>query len=99
VCDYIALINCNIVLLFLKIAKKMEIITQYFECFSKMMNGFMKAWKYINEHKLKNSDRFYEIYENQYLNTYFADNGMPEGSLKEIDKEISEKVLLQYNKL
>jgi methylase of polypeptide subunit release factors len=32
-----------------------------------------------------------EIYENQYLNTYFADSGMPKGSLEEIDKEILEK--------
>jgi hypothetical protein len=77
----------------------MEIITQYFKYFSKMVNGFIKAWKYINEHKLKNSDRFYEIYENQYLNTYYADNAMPKGTLEEIDKKILEKVLLRYNKL
>jgi hypothetical protein len=63
------------------------------------VNGFMKAWEYINEHKLKNSDHFYKIYENQYLNTYFADNVMPKGSLEEIDKKILEVVLLQYNKL
>ena len=63
------------------------------------VNGFMKAWEYISENKIKNSDRFYSIYENKHLNTYFADDGMPEGTMEEIDKGILEKVLLEYNKL
>lgn len=63
------------------------------------VNGRMKAWEYVSEHKLEDTERFSEIYENIHLDTYFADNGMPNGTLEEIDKEILEKALLRYNKL
>ncbi len=61
--------------------------------------AYIKAWEYITEHKVVDRNRFSEIYENLHLNTYFADNGMPNGTLEEIDKEILEKALLKYNKL
>ena len=63
------------------------------------VSSFMKAWEYVSEHKIKDSDRFHYIYEHEYLNTYFANNGMPKGTLEEIDKAILKKVLLEYNKL
>ena len=59
----------------------------------------MKSWEYISEHGVKNSDSFYSIYDNIYLNTYFADDGFPDGTIAEIDKSILGKVLLQYNEL
>lgn len=57
------------------------------------VNGYMKAWKYANENKLANSKKFIETYTNIHLNTYFADQGMPEGSIEEVDKAILNKAL------
>jgi hypothetical protein len=62
------------------------------------VNAYMKAWEYVTNNKLDVTERFYEIYENIHLNTYYADDGMPDGTTKEIDKEILEKVLIKYKK-
>lgn len=63
-----------------------------------MKKGKKNAHK-EDENKLKKSDLFYKIYENEYLNTYFLDNDFPKASLVEIDKKILVKVILQYNEL
>ena len=37
--------------------------------------GFMKGWEYANLNGLANKDQFIRIYQNIYLNTYYADSG------------------------
>lgn len=57
------------------------------------VNAFMNAWVYAKEHRLVHFERFADIYENIHLNTYFADEGRPNKSEVEIDKDILERAL------
>lgn len=62
------------------------------------VNVYMTVWEYNEEHKLKDFKRFADIYENIHFDTYYTNEGSPEGIKEEIDKEILEKALKQYNK-
>lgn len=62
------------------------------------VNAYMKAWEFANENQLNDFKRFAEIYENIHLNTYFADEGLPEESKEKIDNIILEKTLEKFNK-
>ena len=59
---------------------------------------YMTAWEYNEEYKLKDFKHFAAIYENIHFNTYYADEGSPNGSKVQIDLEILEKTLKQYNR-
>lgn len=62
------------------------------------VNVYMTAWEYKEEHKLIDFQRFATIYENIHFNTYYNDEGRPEGSKQQIDMEILEKALIKFNK-
>jgi hypothetical protein len=62
------------------------------------VNVYMTAWVYKEEHKMIDFQRFATIYENIHFNTYYNDEGRPEGSKQQIDMEILEKVLIKFNK-
>jgi hypothetical protein len=63
------------------------------------VNAYMGGWEYAFENKIENPSKFIEIYENIYLNTYNADDGMPNMSIEEINKKIVEKSLEKYLKI
>lgn len=62
------------------------------------VNAYMNAWVYGKENRLKGFEEFSEIYENIHLNTYFADEGRPDGSRDEIDRMILKKALGKFLK-
>lgn len=62
------------------------------------VNAYMKAWEYNEVHELKDFKRFAVIYQNIHLNTYYADEGMPDGSIEDIDKGILLEALEQFNR-
>lgn len=61
------------------------------------VNVYMTVWEYNEEHKLKDFKRFAAIYKNIHFDTYYPNEGSPEGSKEEIDNKILEKALKQYN--
>lgn len=63
------------------------------------VDAYMTAWEYNEKHQLKNFKRFADIYETIYFNSYYPNEEGPIGTKEEIDVEILEKVLKQYNKL
>lgn len=60
------------------------------------VKAYMKAWNYARENRLEDFKRFADIYENIHLNTYYADEGRPNKSELEIDKEILERALEKF---
>jgi hypothetical protein len=64
-----------------------------------MVNAYMSGWEYTVENKIENPNKFIEIYENIYLNTYNADDGLQNMSIEEINKIIVEKSLEKYFKI
>jgi hypothetical protein len=62
------------------------------------VNVYMSAWEYKEENKLMDFQRFATIYENQYFNTYYTNEGNPKGEKEKIDKEILGETLKRYNK-
>lgn len=63
------------------------------------VNAYMKGWEYAVENKIKNLNKFIEIYESIYLSTYFGDGGKPNMSIEAINKMITEKSMDKYVKL
>jgi hypothetical protein len=62
------------------------------------VNVYMTVWEYNEEHKLKDFKSFAAIYEKIHFDTYYTYEISPEGIKEEIDLEILEKALKQYNK-
>lgn len=62
------------------------------------VNAYMNGWEYAIENKIEFPIKFIEIYENFYLNTYYADKGMPNMSREDINKMIIEKSMEKYVK-
>ena len=62
------------------------------------VNVYMTAWEYKEEHKLIDFQRFATIFENIHFNTYYNDEGRPEGSKQQIDMAILENALIKFNK-
>jgi hypothetical protein len=60
---------------------------------------YMTAWEYNEKHELKNFKRFADIYETIYFKTYYPNELGLEGIKEEIDMEILEKALKQYNNM
>jgi hypothetical protein len=62
------------------------------------VNAYMKAWEYGTENKLVDFNRFAEIYENVYLNTFYSESKDFNKSESEIEKQVLEEVLKRFNK-
>jgi hypothetical protein len=62
------------------------------------ITGYMKGWEYAVSNKLKNPNEFIELFENEYLNTVYADSGRPKISEEELDKMVLETVLRKLKK-
>ena len=59
-------------------------------------DAYINGWEYATENKIANRNGFIQIYEHIYLNTYYADEGMPDMSFEDIKKMISEKSMEKY---
>lgn len=62
-----------------------------------IINAQRKASEYILDHKLNDIERFCKIYENIHLNTYFPDEGWPQGTEEEIDKVVLSNTLKKFS--
>lgn len=62
-------------------------------------NAYIDGWEYASENKISNLNDFIQIYEHIYLNTYYADDGMPNMSIEDINKMVAEKSMKKYAEL
>jgi hypothetical protein len=60
--------------------------------------GYMKGWEYAKEQKLKDAKEFIVLYQNEYLNTCYADTGRPNIPDEELDRIVLEKTLKKFNR-
>ena len=61
--------------------------------------AYMKAWEYAVENNLENASSFISLYQNKYMNTYYAVAGRPRISEEELDSQILDKVLKAYHRI